>query len=333
MRHLPIPHLSTSLASPLLGHSDVTTALRPAPGAAAAPPMRDPAGVRVLGALERPSVGESVREILVHRDLLVQLATRDVRIRYKQAVMGFAWAVLMPLLVVGAGTLVRVAIVTMTGVPLNKADVGSVVLKSFPWAFFSGALGFAVNSVTGNIGLVTKIYFPRAILPIAAVGANLVDLGVGLVATCLILPFLGAQLSFALLWAPLLIALLVMLTAGASVILACANLFFRDVKYIVQVMLTFGIFFTPVLFDASTFGARVSGLLMANPLAPLFEGLTVAVMRGHNLLEPLTVTLRGHPVVAWEPWYLLYSALWAVGSLAAGIVLFQRTQYLFAEYA
>jgi ABC-type polysaccharide/polyol phosphate export permease len=324
--------LSTSLESPLLGRSDVTAALRPAPAAAPAP-LRDPAGVRVLGALERPSVGESIREVLAHRDLLVQLATRDVRIRYKQAVMGFAWAVLMPLLVVGAGTLVRVAIVTMTGVPLNKADVGSVVLKAFPWAFFSGALGFAVNSVTGNIGLVTKIYFPRAVLPIAAVGANMVDLGVGLLATCAVLPFLGAKLSFALLWAPVLVLLLVMLTAGLSVVLACGNLFFRDVKYIVQVVLTFGIFFTPVLFDVSTFGAKMSRVLMANPLAPLFEGLTLAVMRGHNLLEPLTVTMRGATFLAWHPVYLLYAALWAAGSLAAGVVLFQRTQYLFAEYA
>jgi ABC-type polysaccharide/polyol phosphate export permease len=116
-------------------------------------------------------------------------------------------------------------------------------------------------------------------------------------------------------------------------VLACANLFFRDVKYLVQVVLTFGIFFTPVLFDNVAFGARGARLLMLNPLAPLFEGLRLSVMRGHNLLEPYTQTMRGVDVVAWEPWYLLYSLVWAFGSLALGLVLFQRTQDLFAELA
>jgi ABC-type polysaccharide/polyol phosphate export permease len=101
----------------------------------------------------------------------------------------------------------------------------------------------------------------------------------------------------------------------------------------VQVVLTFGIFFTPVLFEASAYGPKGAPILMLNPLSPLFEGLTLAVMRGHNLLEPLTVTLRGSTFVAWHPWYLLYAAVVSVGSLAAGLVLFQRTQYLFAEYA
>ena len=151
----------------------------------------------MLGALQRVTVRQSVREILSHRDLLVQLATRDVRIRYKQAVMGFAWALLMPLLIVGAGTLIRIAMVAMTGMHLDKGELGAVVLKSFPWAFFSGALGFAVNSVTGNVALVTKIYFPRAILPIAAVAANLLDLAVGVVVMLVALPFLGAQFTFA----------------------------------------------------------------------------------------------------------------------------------------
>ena len=308
----------------------VTAPLRPATAPA---PLRNPTSVRVLGALERPNVRNALREILDHRDLLVQLAARDIRIRYKQAVMGFAWAILMPLLIVGAGTLVRVAVVAMTGVKLDRAEIGGVVLKSFPWAFFSGALGFAVNAVTGNIALVTKIYFPRAVLPIAAVGANLFDLSVGLAVLLVTLPFLGAQLTANLLWVPVLVVLLITLTAGLSVILSCANLFFRDVKYIVNVVLTFGIFFTPVLFDATSFGTKGARILALNPLTPIFEGLRLSVMSGHDLFTPLTVMMRGHPVVAWQPWYLLYSAFWAFGTLALGLVLFQRTQYLFAEYA
>ena len=322
---------SLTLGDVLAGPPRSAVSSSSAPAAATA--KRNPSTTLVLGARRRPTVAESVRDVLAHRELLLQLAERDVRIRYKQAIMGFAWAFLMPLLVVGAGTLVRIAVVTLTGVPLDRADIGGVALRSFPWAFFSGALGFAVNSVAGNLSLVTKIYFPRAVLPLAAVGANLVDLGVGAVLLTLVLPFLGATLSFALLWIPALLALLVMLTAGLSVILACANLFYRDIKYIVQVVLTFGIFVTPVLFDAATFGARAGRLLMLNPLAPVFEGLSLAVMRGQNLLHPASRVIRGGVVPVWSPWYLAYSTVWAVGTVTFGLLLFQRTQHLFAERA
>lgn len=301
--------------------------------ARSAAPMRDPDAVRVLGPAERVSLGTELREIWARRDLLVQLATRDVRIRYKQAVMGFAWAILTPLLIVGAGALVRVAVVAMTGRTLARTEIGSVILKSFPWAFFSGAISFAVNSITGSISLVTKIYFPRAILPIAVVLANMFDLGVGIAALLVTLPFFGAQLTGALLWAPVVVVLLVVFTAGLGVVLACANLFYRDIKYITQVVITFGIFFTPVLFDAASFGARMSRVLMLNPLAPVFEGLRLSVLNGHNLLRPLSQTVGGATFVVWEPWYLLYSAGWAALLLACGLLLFQRTQDLFAEFA
>jgi ABC-type polysaccharide/polyol phosphate export permease len=296
-------------------------------------PVRDPSATRVIGPVGQVTLIELFRDVIAHWDLLYQLAARDVRIRYKQAAMGFAWSVLMPMLVVGAGTLMRIAIVSITGRPLDLAEIGAVVLKAFPWAFFAAALGMGVASVTANVGLVTKIYFPRPILPIAAVGGNLIDLAVGVGIGLLTLPFLGAKLTFALLWVPLLLALLVLLTAGFCTVLSCANLFYRDVKYITQVMLTFGIFFTPVLFESSAFGARGARWLVLNPLAPIFDGLGMAVMRGHNLLEPLVVQIRGVPVVAWQPWYLLYTAAWTVGSLVLGLLLFQRTQDLFAEFA
>ena len=323
--------VESSLAVPLAVPAEPTARPGPRPAPRV---VRDPSTVRVLGPTERVALGDELREIWSRRDLLVQLAGRDVRIRYKQAVMGFAWAILMPLLIVGAGTLFRLAAVSMTGAKLDKADIGSVILKSFPWAFFSGALGFAVNSVTGSINLVTKIYFPRAILPIAAVGANLFDLGVGLVAMLLLLPFFAAKLTFALLWAPVLLAVLVLFTTGLGAVMACANLFYRDVKYITQVLLTFGIFFTPVLFDLAAFGPRASRLLMFNPLSPLFEGLSLAVMRGHNLLTPLAATTaKGVTFAAWQPWYLLYSLAWTAALVVGGVHLFRRTQDLFAEFA
>jgi len=146
------------------------------------------------------------------------------------------------------------------------------------------------------------------------------------------LPFLGGQLTASLLWVPLLVLLIVLLTTGVCLFLSCANLFFRDVKYIVQVVLMFGIFVTPVFFEPAMLGGRAARLAMLNPLAPLLEGLRLALLAGHNLWQPLTLVQRGAEVVAWSPWWLAYSAVWAVGGLVVATALFHRLQYLFAEY-
>ena len=93
-------------------------------------------------------------------------------------------------------------------------------------------------------------------------------------------------------------------TTGVSLFLSCANLFFRDVKYIVQVVLMFGIFFTPIFFEPAMLGPKGAYLAMLNPLTGILEGLRLSVVEGHNLLEPLTVVVKGVPRVAWEPWEL-----------------------------
>jgi ABC-type polysaccharide/polyol phosphate export permease len=271
------------------------------------------------------------REVWGARELLHQLVLRDVKIRYKQAVMGFGWALLMPMLVVMAGFVVRFAMAHVSGQPLDASSLGGMAVKALPWAFFVGAIGFATTSLTSNMNLVTKIYFPREVLPLAAVFAQLFDTAIGATALALLLPFIGAKLSAALLWVPVLVLLTFLFTAGTCIFLACANLFFRDVKYIVQVLLTFGIFFTPVLFDAAMFGPKAGRLLMLNPMAPLLEGFRLTVVKGHNLLQPLVLEQGGKLVELWSPWFLVYSAAWAVLGTAAATLLFHRTQYLFAE--
>src|SRR6185437_3924624 len=188
-----------------------------------------------LPAQRRRSLVGDLREIAVdelwkYRELLYQLMLRDVRIRYKQAVMGFAWAILMPALIVAAGTLVRFAM------------------------FFVGAIGFATSSLTGNLPLVSKIYFPREVLPLSATCAQSFDSSIGAITVGIALPLLGVHYGLTALWAPVLAVLIFCFTAGAALFLGCANLFFRDVKYIVQVLLTFGIFFTPVFFEPRMFG-------------------------------------------------------------------------------
>jgi ABC-type polysaccharide/polyol phosphate export permease len=159
------------------------------------------------------------------------------------------------------------------------------------------------------------------------------DSVIGAVVVGIILPFLGAQLSWSLLWVPVLALLVFLFTVGISLFLSCANLFFRDVKYIVQVMLTFGIFFTPVFYEAAMFGPRGSRIAMLNPLAPLLEGLRLAVIQGHNLMEPLMQQTARGAVLVWSPWDLAYSAGWAVFGVLGAALLFHRSEFVFAEYA
>jgi len=268
-----------------------------------------------------------------YRELLGQLMKRDVKIRYKQAVMGFAWALFMPMLVLCAGLVVRWAIATVGGAPVDRRATGELLVKGLCWSFFVGAIGFATPSLSGNTSLVTKVYFPREVLPLGTLGAQLFDSGIGLLAVLLAVPFLGADLSPALVWIPVLGLFLIAFTAGACLFVSCANLFFRDVKYIVQVLLTFGIFFTPVLFDPAVMGPTGAKLVMLNPIAPLLEGMRLALFHGHSLLEPLTVTGRmGVEILTWQPWYLAYSGLWAFGGLAISAVIFHRAEFAFAEF-
>ncbi len=237
--------------------------------------------------------------------------------------MGFAWALLMPALTIAAGIVIRGAMVGAGG---TSPSLAGIALKSWAWAFFAGALSFATTSLLSNINIVTKIYFPREVLPLGAVIAQGVDSLVGLAVLIVISPWLGISVSLQLLWLPFLLLLLLMITTGLGFLFACANIFFRDVKYIVQVLLTFGIFFTPVLLEPATLG-RVGTVMMFNPLSPVLEGLRLAVVEGHNLLLPLSA---GDAVV-WRPWWLAYSAGCGVVLLVVGVRAFRASASRFAE--
>ncbi len=299
-------------------------------------PVRRSSVVRESGAL--PAAAEEltqmVRELRRSHELLYQLTRRDITIRYKQAVMGFGWALFMPLMIVFSGLVVQLALANFSGRALAPTGLAGMAVKAVPWSFFVGAIGFATNSLVANMSLVTKVAFPRAVLPLSAVGAQCFDTAVALLALAIVLPLLGVvPASVALLWVPLLLVLLVGFTTACALFLSCANLFYRDVKYIVQILLTFGIFFTPVFFEPSMLGARGAPIAMLNPLSPLLEGLRLAATHGHNLLEPLSTTLAsGAVVMVWSPWYLLYSVLVTLIGLPAAALLFYRSQYAFAEY-
>jgi lipopolysaccharide transport system permease protein len=284
--------------------------------------------------LPRRGLLHELREILVDvgqaRGLIYQLTLRDIRVRYKQAAIGFAWAIISPLVIVAAGMIVRLAMVNMGGQPFGMANAGAIMVKSVAWGFFAAALGYATHSLTSNWALITKVYFAREVLPLSVILASTFDSLIGAAAVGLIMPFLGWTPSWAILWLPLLAAMLFCLTLAAGFFFSCANLFFRDVRYIIQLLLTFGIFFTPVYYEPAALGARWIVPQMLNPLSPIVEGLRLSVVDGHNLLE--TIRRANDGALIWSPLYLGYSAVWAVGGLLAAALLFHRAQFRFAEY-
>ena len=183
----------------------------------------------------KPSIVADLREIVFeefwpYRGLAYELTRRDIRVRYKQTVMGFAWAVLMPLLIVLSGSLVRFAMAYVGGGHLTMAELAGISVKAIPWAFFVGSLGFATTSLVGNANLMTKIYFPREMLPLSATLAQAFDSAIAVTALLIVGPLLGVHYGLAIFWAPGLAALILLFTAGTAMLTGCANLFFRDVK-------------------------------------------------------------------------------------------------------
>jgi ABC-type polysaccharide/polyol phosphate export permease len=284
-----------------------------------------------------PTVAETFREMFVelvqHWELLWQMTVRDLKLRYKQSLMGFGWALLMPVMIVFAGCMIRAAMAHMAGEGLALRDVTAMVIKAIPWAFFVGSVSFAVNSLTSNLNLVTKIYFPREVFPLSAMLTQAVDSSIGVVALAVLMAISGTAIGLTALWAVPLVAMLFALTGGACLLLACGNLFYRDVKYIVQLLLNFGIFFTPVLFEPLNLGASFGSLMMLNPLSPILEGLRLAVVEGHNLLTPLVqMTKDNAELVVWTPWHLVYGAVWSVGGFLGSWYLFHKLEFVYAEY-
>ena len=258
--------------------------------------------------------GGWVRELIDRRDLLLMITWREIKVKYKQSIMGVLWAVFMPLVIVSAGIVVRYAFAVVGGSALEGADVARVAVKSAPWAFLVASLRFGTMSLVGNQTLVTKIWMPREIFPISAVLSQLLDFAVAALVVTVVLALAGTGASVQMLWVPVILSLLFALALAGAIAASAAALFYRDVKYIVELLLTFAIFFTPVFYEARMFGAWEPVLLL-NPVAPLLEGLASAVVD------------RTAPDAAW----LGYAAVWAVGGLAVAVRFFKRVEPLFAE--
>jgi ABC-type polysaccharide/polyol phosphate export permease len=188
---------------------------------------------------------EVIDEQVEFRELLVQMASRDLRLRYKQSAMGFGWAVLTPLLNTAIFSIVFMRIAPIeTPVPYPLFAYCGLTA----WNFTASALRFAVTSLTANTNLVTKVYFPREIFPFSAVAVSLVDHAIAAIVLVGMMAYYGVAPSSALILLPTIVAVQVMFTAALALLLAMANLFYRDVKYLFDVMLTVWMFASAVVY-------------------------------------------------------------------------------------
>jgi lipopolysaccharide transport system permease protein len=266
------------------------------------------------------STSNMVREIIDSRELLWALTWRDIRVKYKQAVMGVLWVFFVPVVAIGAGILVQAALAYLRHGHLTIDKAGSVMVRTVPWSLFSGVLAATVNGLLGGMSLGAKIYFPRQIIPLSAMLGVLFDFAISTLFVALLLVFLpGSPLQctwWLLLLAPLL-AVLLLQSLGLGLLFGSANMFFRDVKYIVSTMLQFGIYFSPVMLFMDDLPPALQSIVIWNPVAPVLEAMAMVTTRG-----TVEAALWGH---------LAYSAACAVVFMALGVAVFRRTEPLFAE--
>src|SRR5690349_910895 len=168
-----------------------------------------------------------LRQLSRHRDLLYMLSRRDITVKYKQSIMGFLWANLMPLLITSAGVVVKIAMAQMSGKAVVFRDVLPVAIKAAPWAFFVASLRFSTQSLSNNYNLVTKIAFPRAVFPLSSIASQLFDFLIAasvivvlIVVSSLVSPTASVPLTVHLLWVPVLIGLLIAQAVGWALLLS-----------------------------------------------------------------------------------------------------------------
>jgi lipopolysaccharide transport system permease protein len=257
-------------------------------------------------------IREMVAEQLEYRELLVRMTERDLMLRYKQTLMGFGWAVFMPLVntVVFSVIFMRVAPLH-TGVPYPVFVYCGLVA----WNFFASSLRFAVNSLTGNMTLVSKVYFPREIFPVSAVIVSLVDAAVAAIVLVALMAWYGIGVTPAVLFLPVVVAVQLMFTTAVALVIAMANVFYRDVKYLFEIVLTVGMFATAVVYPIELVGGQLGQLLQLNPMTTIIDGYRAVLLRGElPPLVPFTVC-----------------AVVATAMLAAVWLLFHRAEFAFAE--
>ncbi|MBV9597129.1 MAG: ABC transporter permease, partial [Chloroflexi bacterium] len=251
-------------------------------------------------------------ELWRFRELVYFLALRDVKVRYKQTALGVAWVVLQPLLAMGIFSIVfGQRGLASDGLPYPLFVVSALV----PWFYFANATSGASGSVVGNTQLISKVYFPRLAIPLAAVLANLVDLSIGVLLLLAMLLVFGIGFSWQLAAIPPLVCLMVLTALSVSVWLSALDVQYRDVRYAVPFFIQVWLFATPVIYSAADVPAQWRALLALNPMTGVIAGFRWALLGSGDA-----------PIGG-----LAISTLIVVCLLATGLLYFRRMERTFAD--
>ena len=285
----------------------------PQPQSAASTDGSGPArGPHILIRSEESGVQLNLGDLWAYRELLYFLTWRDVKVRYKQTLMGAAWVVIQPLATMLIATLVfnKFARLDSGPIPYPLFAYAGLLL----WTFFAGGVTSSTHSLTSNSNLVTKVYFPRAFIPAAAVGAGLVDLGIASLLLVVLAAYYGVGLSASLLLTPLFVVLAAVLALGAGMLVSALTVKYRDLRHALPFMMQFWMLASPVIYPTSIVPEGWRWLLYVNPLVGVLEGFRAALV--------------GAPV----PWpHVAVSAAAALVLLLVAYYVFRRLEDTFAD--
>ena len=275
--------------------------------------MAEPAIVPATVITPRGTGGGTWAEVWEFRELLYFLVWRDLRVRYRQTALGAAWAVLQPFttMVVFSVFFGRLAGVPSDGVPYPVFSYAALV----PWTYFASGATQAAGSLVGSQNLLSKVYFPRLIVPLASVVTPLVDAGVALGMLGVLMAWYGVAPDARALWLPVFALVAVAWASAVGVLLAALNVKYRDVRFVVPFLVQFGLFVTPVAYPTSLVPERWRVLYAMNPMATVVDGFRWALV--------------GTPPPT--PDMVAASAVAIVAVLAAGVAYFRRTERVFAD--
>ena len=223
------------------------------------------------------------RDLWRYRELMAFLAWRDVAVRYKQTAIGIVWALIRPALTLTVFVLFR----RMVGVQQSAVpDVILVLAAVLPWQFFASALAETSASLIGNTSLISKVYFPRLIIPVASVVTAFVDFAITLVMLGVLMAWYGVTPAPHLAALPVFIALAALLSLGLGLLLSALTVTYRDFRYVVPFLVQLGLFVSPVAFTTSDVPERWRGLYGLNPLVGIIDGFRWSILGGRTSLDP-----------------------------------------------
>jgi lipopolysaccharide transport system permease protein len=243
-------------------------------------------------------VATQLKEIWGYRELFYFMVWRDVKVRYKQSVLGVAWAIIQPF-----GTMVLFTLLFNKAVGIQADDNTPYPIFSYaallPWTYFSGALGQSGVSLVNHRELLTKVYFPRVAIPSASIIRGLLDFAIAsVILGGLVAYYHFSDSSYQFVWSPrlllwpVLVLPLVMLTLGMGMLFSALNVKYRDVQYILPFMLQFWMFLSPIIYPVTSLPKSIQPYLALNPLTGLIEGFRAALVPTRTLeVWPIVVAL------------------------------------------